>query len=153
MLDYIETESDRAFPNETGGILFGYWSSDESGVVILHATGPGPDARHRSFGFTPDAAYHEAEVARLYSLSNRRGTYLGDWHTHPNCTFAALSRRDRRTMRTIARCKEARAPRPLMLLLSGELGNWHPTIWCMRIKRLGRLPLFHDTHCLALTIY
>jgi integrative and conjugative element protein (TIGR02256 family) len=104
-------------PNETGGILLGYRVSPAE-IVITDAIGPGPDADHRRTGFDPDADWQAAELARRYDATNRRVHYLGDWHTHPGGT-STLSRTDRRTLREIARHRDARCPHPVMAVLAG----------------------------------
>ncbi|HEY0995641.1 MAG TPA: Mov34/MPN/PAD-1 family protein [Gemmatimonadaceae bacterium] len=119
----IAHEATRVAPNETGGVLLGYWvrSADSPGgpeVVVTEAVGPGPGAVHERSWFIPDHAYQEREIARLYEASGRMATYLGDWHAHPDGP-AALSTRDLATLRRIASAPAARAPRPIMLLLTG----------------------------------
>lgn len=115
-LIFMVGEFKRAYPNETGGVLLGYWSAPNS-AVITHAIGPGPNAVHDDVSFIPDCSYHESEIARLYEYSGRIHTYLGDWHSHPNsCT--ELSSTDRRTLSTIAKHKEARVRTPLMAIIA-----------------------------------
>lgn len=114
----MTAEASRAFPRETGGILIGYGDERSSQSVVRACIGPGPRAVHGRSHFLPDHAYHEREVARLYAESGRVWSYLGDWHTHP-CGGASLSWKDRHTLARIARSAEARAPRPLMVLLAG----------------------------------
>lgn len=114
-------------PNETGGILMGYWSS-EGAVVVTHAIGPGPDARHSRHAFYPDVKFHDSETERIYRESGRISTYLGDWHTHPHGANN-MSQRDRKTLLNIACAPEARAAKPLMAILSIRrdcaLAIWH----------------------------
>ena len=59
------------YPNiETGGQLFGYWTS--AGVpVVMYAIGPGPRANHQSTFFNQDVEYL-VQVGRL--LKDRRAT-------------------------------------------------------------------------------
>lgn len=118
-LTYMAREGRCRVPNETGGVLMGYWSSEKS-VVITHVIGPGPHARHSRYSFLPDAEYHDKEINRIYQESGRISTYLGDWHTHPH-GGNGTSQRDRKTLSNIACAGEARAPRPIMAILS----IWH----------------------------
>ena len=115
-LAYLIHEGKRTVPNETGGVLMGYWPSEGS-VVITHVIGPGPDARHTRYAFYPDLDFHDREIERVYSESGRMSTYFGDWHTHPDGGNGA-SQRDRKTLLNIACAPEARAPKPLMAILS-----------------------------------
>lgn len=78
----IEAEATARFPQETGGVLMGYWDALGRDVVITTAIGPGPKARHGRTTFSPDHQYQLEAIARYYDTSGRRFTYLGDWHTH-----------------------------------------------------------------------
>jgi integrative and conjugative element protein (TIGR02256 family) len=104
-------------PNETGGVLIGYWLEDSEGVVITEAVGPGPCSKHDEMSFVPDWSYHESEIARLYEESGRMHTYLGDWHSHPK-SGTNLSLADRRTLLKIAKHTEARVTTPLMAVIA-----------------------------------
>ena len=77
-------EAQRAYPQESGGILMGYWVVQPTEAVITDVIGPGPGAIHRDTSFLPDAEYQADQVARRYEASGRLHTYLGDWHSHPN---------------------------------------------------------------------
>jgi len=116
LLRQLRAESLRTFPNETGGILMGWWSADDHGATVRSVIGPGPKAQHGRYTFIPDDEWQEREVARLYQESGRTLSYLGDWHTHPY-GIPTPSIRDRRTLCRIARHRAARAPQPLMLIL------------------------------------
>lgn len=134
-IEAMIAEAERAYPLETGGVLVGYWTSRFDQVVITNATGPGPRARHLRDSFVPDADYHEREIARYYEQSGQLHTYLGDWHTHPDRT-ATLSRRDHRTLGTIAACPSARAPAPIMAILRGGTG-WSLHVWRLATCHIG----------------
>lgn len=121
-----------AFPNETGGVLVGYDAGN--GLVVKAITGPGPNATHEPHGFEPDHEFQEKEVARLYAQSDRRHTYLGDWHSHPEGS-SSLSAKDKRTLRTISKHKPARMPAPVMVILSG-LADWDIAAWRCWAPRL-----------------
>ncbi|WP_425305661.1 Mov34/MPN/PAD-1 family protein [Desulfocurvibacter africanus] len=124
-------------PKETGGVLMGYRSQGQ--IVITEVVGPGPGAEHFPSRFVPDHEWQETEVARIYKASGRMHTYLGDWHSHP---FGGCrpSRRDIYTLWKISREEEARAPWPIMTILSGE--EWEADVWLLGTRRIGRwLPI------------
>lgn len=133
----ITLQASEAVPNETGGILTGYWTADGT-CVVVGVVGPGPEAIHRRTSFTPDPLYHEEEIARIYESSARMHTYLGDWHSHPSAA-AYLSRRDLRTIRRISVCANARAPNALMLVIgSGRMEQWELRAWVQPPRVRGR---------------
>lgn len=127
VLSTMATEAERAYPNETGGVLLGYWATPHSEVVVTAVVGPGPRAIHEPTRFIPDADYHRIEIAHRYLADSRRTTYLGDWHSHPQ-GGAKLSSKDRKTLLQIATFEAARAPVPLMAILTLE-AEWQVMVW------------------------
>lgn len=121
-------EAERVFPNETGGVLLGYWAVPGREVVITTAIGPGPQAVHEVRRFVPDADYQEFAIARSYATSGRIDGYLGDWHTHPGGR-TRLSHLDEHTLRSIGMTDAARTAIPLMAILAGS------TIWRLKVWR------------------
>lgn len=129
----IFEESSRSFPLETGGVLMGYWTKDNT--VITNVIGPGPDAVHRPSSFLPDHDWQLEEISRIYTLSKRIYTYLGDWHSHPKGGLY-LGWRDRRTLNEIASCPDARVSVPLMLVTAGKNNDWKLGAWLLAKKRI-----------------
>lgn len=125
MLAQMLSEADHRAPLETGGVLLGV--TDAVNVWVDAVVGPGPAARRGTTWFVPDSDYQHRRIAELYEASGRRIAYLGDWHTHPNAP-PALSWRDARTLRKIARSVGARQPNPLMLIL-GQGAPWQAAVW------------------------
>lgn len=137
-VDELVRETGRHLPNESGGILLGYWARQPTEAVVTEAVGPGPRAEHRKDGFRPDADYHEAAIAEAYLGSGTRITYLGDWHSHPACS-GALSKRDRRTLRHIAEDANSRLPRPFMVIVGRRDRRMEIAAWQGRLTRTERL--------------
>ena len=107
-------------------MLIGSWIDPER-VRITGQIGPGPKALHELTSFVPDYDYQEREIAKRFRSTDGRETYLGDWHTHPGGA-SYLSKRDCATLSRIADYDEARAPEPLMLLLS-DGDPWRVAVW------------------------
>lgn len=141
-IQVLAREADRFYPNETGGILIGYWDESMRNVVITIGTRSGCLARHASLLYAPDAEHDEAEIAKYYKASEGVYTYLGDWHTHPNET-SYLSGKDFRTLALIAQTPGARIANPLMAVLGGKPNGWELHIWCYegRWRRVRALPV------------
>ena len=85
------------FPNlETGGQLFGYWTSTGT-PVVLYAIGPGVGSRHHHTSFFQDMGYLRAvgtEIHNRYRLQ-----HIGEWHSHHQMSLSYPSEGDVRTMR------------------------------------------------------
>ena len=123
----VREAADRA-PDETGGVLLGV--SSDSGVWVQSVIGPGRNAIHRRTSFVPDAEFQRLQIGEAYTAAGRRLEYLGDWHSHPQ-TAAYLSKIDVKTLRGIAKHKEARQPRPVMAIVAGG-DPWRLAVWRLR---------------------
>jgi integrative and conjugative element protein (TIGR02256 family) len=115
-------EALRAYPLETGGVLTGY-IAENGEPVVHHIVGPGPDAQHKRHRFQPDHDWQCRQLDEIFETSTVRAVYLGDWHTHPDGS-PRMSWLDRRTLRGIARHREAELARPLMLIGAGAADKW-----------------------------
>ena len=120
---FMRAEADRAYPNETGGVLVGY-IADTAHPVIVAAIGPGPNARHYPTRFFPDHDWQCEQLDELYKNSDGLLVYLGDWHTHPDGK-PNLSWLDRKTIHGIAKHTGAMNPHPLMMIGGGSPKKWH----------------------------
>lgn len=80
---------------ETGGQLFGFWTS--AGIpVVLYAIGPGERANHQSTFFNQDLDYLLKvgnHVLEKYGLQ-----HIGEWHSHHQLGLAHPSGHDAATM-------------------------------------------------------
>lgn len=94
-LDYI-SRCILDYPSiETGGQLFGYWTS-EGVPIVLYAIGPGPNANHQSAFFNQDVDYLE-RVGRI--LIEQFGLqHMGEWHSHHQLGLARPSGHDGSTI-------------------------------------------------------
>lgn len=87
---------------ETGGQLFGHWTSGGT-PVILYAIGPGPNANHQPTFFNQDVEYL-VKVGHL--LKRRFGLHhIGEWHSHHQLGLDHPSRYDVQTMTSTIRGK------------------------------------------------
>jgi integrative and conjugative element protein (TIGR02256 family) len=125
VFNFLKDEASSKLPNETGGILMGYWSKPYKEVVITNATGPGPEAEHSAGFYKPDNQWQHEEAIKIYEKYDVE--YLGDWHSHPYPSDL-LSWDDKQTLRTISRHKNGRVSSPIMLILHGK-DEWMVTIW------------------------
>lgn len=84
----------RGFPNETGGVLLGYYDFNIKAVVLVKGLPAPPDSKANSTSFergieglaeaVKDAAERTAGIVR----------YIGEWHSHPPEHSALPSRDD-----------------------------------------------------------
>lgn len=80
-VELIEHEARLASATETGGILVGR-RLDETRILVLAATKPGPNSDRRQTTFAPDVQYVEQQLKA--SRQQYPGVdYVGTWHKHP----------------------------------------------------------------------
>lgn len=141
----------QSFPLETGGMLLGY-VADNSDVVVKAIIGPGPNAIHRRYRFSPDAVYQQEELSEHHLRTNGRETYLGDWHTHP-LGSTSLSLMDKRTLTRIAFTPSSGISKPIMAICSGGRNDWE--VGVVRLQGFKWRPLFnqYDLAPLILQLY
>jgi integrative and conjugative element protein (TIGR02256 family) len=138
----METEAALHAPDETGGMLIGYWS-DSGDAVITDTIEGGPGAVRRPSRFLPDGNWQQERLDEIYIRSGRVLTFLGDWHSHP-LGGVRPSLRDRDTAKKVAKSKEARASQPLTLICAKREGHWRWAVFGYRRRRGFReFPLHH----------
>lgn len=111
------------FPLETGGMLIGYIASTGE-PVVTSIIGPGPNAKHRRFKFTPDGPYQQSMLEAHFRETDGHETYIGDWHTHPRGA-PTLSYLDKCTLARIAKEPRSQTSQPVMMILGGGEAEWN----------------------------
>lgn len=133
LLDACRAEATRTFPFESGGVLMGE-RLNPSRWRIDHVIGPGPDARHARYRFTPDPVWQHERIAERFQTTAGRSTYLGDWHSHPGAQHGRLSYVDRGAARTILRSPDSQCDRVLMAIMWGLPGDWEMDVWACELS-------------------
>lgn len=124
---------------EAGGVLIGRLIADSQDVVVDSATPPQPcDARSR-FRIDRVDPVHQHLVDAAFAASG--GTYLGEWHTHPE-DDPKPSSLDLRTWRRKAR-EDLYYGDGLLFIIMGRttLRVWHGQRGGQTITLVGAAPL------------
>lgn len=117
ILSQIFQETSKRYPYETGGVLVGRKSENIIRLAVF--VGPGPNAIHDKYSYTPDDEYDEQKIAEVYHATDGDQTYLGDWHSHP-ATGAYLSEKDKGVIKKTACYIPARLPDPIMIVIGTD---------------------------------
>lgn len=80
---------------ETGGQLFGFWTT-EGVPVILYAIGPGPNANHQRAFFVQDLDFLSRIGHKIISGFGLQ--HIGEWHSHHQLGLAQPSGHDASTI-------------------------------------------------------
>jgi integrative and conjugative element protein (TIGR02256 family) len=100
------------YPRETGGALAGFKSAN--GVVITHATGPGPRAERGRATFRRDGDSTQGSMDQILGETGGVSDYVGEWHSHPSPV--GPSTMDRSAMSRISGNPAYRTPEPILLI-------------------------------------
>jgi len=96
----IDRECSRADQQETGGVLIGHYTEDESTAIVTEASGPPRDSSYGPSWFHRGVAGLKSVLARRWN-GQQRTYYLGEWHYHP-ADFVEPSNDDLTQMRHIS---------------------------------------------------
>ena len=112
---------DKANPYETGGILIGNYSDDQTTANIIQVTSAPQKSKHFKYNF-----YRSSKGLKevLDSLWNKGQYYLGEWHYHPNAS-AEPSNVDKKQMLKLSQDKKLNCPEPILVIIGGNKDNWY----------------------------
>ena len=78
-----QTAEDAHFKHEVGGVLLG--SIRGNYLHVVRATPPQMEDRSSFTRFWRSATGHQQIASRAWKASGETVTYLGEWHSHPEC--------------------------------------------------------------------
>lgn len=113
-LSVFRAESRKARCVETGGPLVGY-VTDDGGLVVADAAGPGPKATLERFSVTIDGAYAQKFCDKICRDSQGQVDYIGDWHRHPGISLRP-SEHDISAIKKMANFKFSPTKHPISLI-------------------------------------
>ncbi|MDP9476045.1 MAG: Mov34/MPN/PAD-1 family protein [Actinomycetota bacterium] len=111
----------RSAPEETGGILVGYYTDALDCAVVTGASERPPDSRSGRTWFVRGTAGLQGLVDGLWRGKERR-YYLGEWHFHPDGS-PKPSPTDERQMAKIAGSASYKCPEPVLVLAGGSASS------------------------------
>ena len=108
------TRSIKSIPQETGGVLVGYYTENLRCAVATDASGPPPDSQAGRTWFHRGTRGLDSWLDRLWS---EKGHYfIGEWHCHMG-TVSSPSPTDYFQLREIAFSTEYQCAIPLLLIV------------------------------------
>ncbi|MFP3939770.1 MAG: Mov34/MPN/PAD-1 family protein [Thermoanaerobaculia bacterium] len=122
-----------SLPNETGGVLIGYYTRSRRTAVVESATLPSPDSEASRTRFYRGVVGLQRLLARFWRRPpEERRYYLGEWHVHPGGA-SVPSQHDHAQMLEIARSENYQCPEAILVLLGGDLTSGGSlAIWIFR---------------------
>ena len=89
-------------PNETGGVLIGYFDVPRRSVYVVDALPAPPDSVEHKEGFIRGYAGLREELEAIEARSGGQVSYVGEWHSHPDGAGVGMSSDDAVLLATIA---------------------------------------------------
>lgn len=93
-LEQLRSLRQQAFPNETGGVLLGYYDFNIEAVVIVKGLPPPPDSKAGTNFFERGTEGLADAVNEASARTAGMVRYIGEWHSHPPGHSASPSRDD-----------------------------------------------------------
>lgn len=107
----------KSYPNETGGILVGFYNQRLDCAEVTHIFFEPSDSRKGKTWFVRGIHGLQDKLNKLWS--SQKGYYLGEWHFHPGGT-SNPSQGDINQMLSIASSSKTHCPEPILLIFSGN---------------------------------
>ncbi len=124
LLNKILSIAMQFYPNEFGGFLVGYYSSDQKSLTITNYILP-TKYQNGKFSFERSSEGIEKEFSDFFNNEVRQ-YYVGEWHSHPNSS-TDYSTTDLKAMINIADSESIRITNPVLLILNiskNKLNNY-----------------------------
>ena len=106
-------------PNETGGVLLGYFDLSNTSVYLVDVLPAPADSQGDPSGFTRGIDGLSTAVQRVSERTGGIVSYVGEWHSHPPGSSAQPSTADMYQMASLA-CALYRDGLPALMLIVGE---------------------------------
>ena len=113
---------------ETGGILVGYYTTDQKWAVIKTVQGPTKDSMAEHTSFFRGIQGLNLLLSKLWRT--RRQFYLGEWHYHPRTLPIASHHCDVPQMIDIANSDQYQCPEPILIILGNPvIDRWDVNVY------------------------
>ena len=120
----LRRERERHLPNETGGVLLGYFDLVLGTVTIVDALSAPADSREEETGFVKGVQGLEEAVGEAALRTANIVRYVGEWHSHPHNNSARASRDDVLLLEHLAVVLRNEGLSALMLIIGETEERW-----------------------------
>ncbi len=113
-------ECSRSSPQETGGIVVGYYTPPHDCAIVTALGKPPNDSIQRSGFFERGTSGIQRWLRKLWR--HHRHYYIGEWHFHPGgASFP--SQTDTAQMKVLSKDAKLKCPEPILLIIGGDPGH------------------------------
>lgn len=121
LIDHLSSMRKLKLPNETGGILLGYYDLSLNVVVIVSALNAPIDSDESATNFSRGTSDLLEQVESASKRTAGIVQYIGEWHSHPNSFSTEPSNDDLRQLAFLAD-EMSRDGLPAVQLIVGDIG-------------------------------
>ena len=111
-------------PNETGGVLLGYFDLSKASVYLVDVLPEPSDSQGNRSGFTRGIDGLDEAVRKASERTRGIVSYVGEWHSHPHGSRARPSRADMYQMAHLALELHRDGLQALMLIVGEHEEHW-----------------------------
>jgi len=111
-------------PNETGGVLLGYFDLPNASVYLVDVLPAPADSQGDPDGFTRGTDGLSVAVKRVSERTGGIVNYVGEWHSHPPRSSARPSTADMEQMASLASALHQDGLPALMLIVGEDEERW-----------------------------
>ncbi|PFP43564.1 hypothetical protein COK01_29845 [Priestia megaterium] len=126
LMDEVYKLCHDALPNETGGILIGYYTDECNLAVITEILKAPSDSKGGPTWFYRGTHGVKRRLDTLWK--EKRQFYIGEWHYHPNSS-SKLSHQDIKQMTSISKSRSYNCPEPILLIVGGNSLSWENSVY------------------------
>lgn len=110
----------KANPYETGGVLIGSYSYNQTIADILQITPPPKNSKRSKYNFYRGSS----GLKEILDIVWNQGLYyLGEWHYHPNASVVP-SHTDLKQMFALSNNNDLKCPEPILIIIGGNEKDW-----------------------------
>ena len=121
----IRTQREKNLPNETGGVLLGYFDLVQHKVFIVDALAAPPDSHADATSFIRGIQGLEDAVKNAGERTANIVGYVGEWHSHPRRCSSKPSSYDMVLLAHLAVALEFEGLPALMLIVGEDQETWY----------------------------
>lgn len=124
LLEKIRKMREACLPNETGGVLLGYFDLMMGHVYIVDALSAPPDSEGDESGFTRGISGLQEKVRNAEERTRGTVSYIGEWHSHPSNSSTNPSPPDLYLLAHLATELQGDGYPALILIVGDHNENW-----------------------------
>ena len=134
VLEKIEENSRKHYPNEFGGILMGSYINSYIDLVISDIIIP-DKFKCSPTKFEPDHKDLNLKTKEYFNHFDNKIIYVGDWHSHPNGSNE-YSQPDFKSTRDVAKSKTVNINNPILLIAAYSNDYFDPGFYVYNKDKL-----------------